>query len=152
MLEAPLAGYEQFPRQLVERPMVYPDLMVDEWFAFLNAIQPEDIIWRCPWLNLPAMTVFSAGFKRVVIAGLSFFTFYVPGRTLRQLGRTQGYKRFGAEEFELPVFDPWNLRCYKDNWENRTVKEPTPDFQTWLESRYIRWLRAEVDARSRGFF
>ncbi|KAI8568262.1 hypothetical protein RHMOL_Rhmol02G0184300 [Rhododendron molle] len=83
VLTAPEAGFEDFPRQLVKRPMVYPELTVDIWYAFLNDMQSEDIVWRCPWLNLPAMTVKSAGFKRLILAGLTSFTFYIPGRTLR---------------------------------------------------------------------
>ncbi|KAI8538416.1 hypothetical protein RHMOL_Rhmol09G0101400 [Rhododendron molle] len=56
--EAPEASFEHFLRQLVERPMVYPELLIEEWYAFLNDMQSEDIVWRCPWLNLPEMTAY----------------------------------------------------------------------------------------------
>ncbi|KAI8572061.1 hypothetical protein RHMOL_Rhmol01G0169200 [Rhododendron molle] len=134
VLEAPEAGFEHFPRQLVERPMVYPELMIEEWYAFLNDMQSEDIVWRCPWLNLPAMTVNSARFKRVIFAGLASFTFYIPGRTLRQLGTSQESRRFGRERFGLPTFDGHNLQAYEYSWTNRELEEPLPDPITWLES------------------
>ena len=152
VLDIPQAGYELFPRQLIERPLVIQGLVADEWFAFLNDMQNKDIVWRCPWLNLTEMTLCSAGYNRVVIAGLTSFTYYIPGRTLRQLGRSQGYHRYGAEDFELPVFDGWHLLDYEDRWNNRIVREPNPGFKTWLERRYIRWLSTEVEARRRGFF
>ncbi|KAI8563790.1 hypothetical protein RHMOL_Rhmol03G0136400 [Rhododendron molle] len=109
VLEAPQAGFEHFLRQLVERPMVYPELLIKEWYAFLNDMQSKDIVWRSPWLNLPEMTVSSARFKRVVLAGLTSFTFYIPGWILCQLGTNQDNRRFGREHFELLTFDDHNL-------------------------------------------
>ncbi|KAI8524695.1 hypothetical protein RHMOL_Rhmol13G0168400 [Rhododendron molle] len=94
-------------------------------------MQSEDIVWRCPWLNLPEMTVSSAGFKRVVLAGLTSFTFYIPGQTLRQLGTTQGNRRFGREHFELPTFEDHNLQIYKYSWNNRELEGPLLDSITW---------------------
>ncbi|KAI8551024.1 hypothetical protein RHMOL_Rhmol06G0152700 [Rhododendron molle] len=113
VLEASEAGFEHFPRQLAERPMMYLELLIEEWYAFLNDMQSEDIVWRCPWLNLPEMTVSSVGFKRVVLAGLTSFTFYIPGQTLRQLGTNQKNRCFGREHFELPTFDHHNLQAYE---------------------------------------
>ncbi|KAI8535787.1 hypothetical protein RHMOL_Rhmol10G0201200 [Rhododendron molle] len=150
--ELNIAGVEHFPRQLVEKPMVYLELLIEEWYAFLNDMQSEDIVWRCPWLNLPVMTVNSAGFKRVVLAGLMSFTFYIPGRTLCQLGTSQESRCFGKERFELPTFDDHNLQAYEYSWSNREQEEPLPDPITWLESRYVKWLHREVKARSRGYF
>ncbi|KAI8542627.1 hypothetical protein RHMOL_Rhmol08G0152200 [Rhododendron molle] len=62
VLEAPQAGFQNFPRYLVKRPMLYPELLMVEWYAFLNDMQSEDIVWRCLWLNLQKMTVNSTGF------------------------------------------------------------------------------------------
>ncbi|KAI8542654.1 hypothetical protein RHMOL_Rhmol08G0154900 [Rhododendron molle] len=127
--------------------MVYPELMIEEWYAFLNDIQSEDIVWRCLWLNLPAMTVNSVGFKRVILAGLTSFTFYILGQTLRQLGRNQESRCFGRERFGLPTFDSHNLQAYQYSWNNRELEEPLPDPITWLESHYVKWLHREVKAR-----
>ncbi|KAI8555268.1 hypothetical protein RHMOL_Rhmol05G0161800 [Rhododendron molle] len=113
MLEAPQTGFDHFPRYLVERPMLYPELLMVEWYAFLNDMQSEDIVWRCPWLNLQEMTVNSGEFKRVVIAGLTSFTFYIPRWILRRLGISQGNKRFGREHFKLPDFNARNLHVYR---------------------------------------
>ncbi|KAI8524696.1 hypothetical protein RHMOL_Rhmol13G0168400 [Rhododendron molle] len=77
------------------------------------------------------MTVSSAGFKRVVLAGLTSFTFYIPGQTLRQLGTTQGNRRFGREHFELPTFEDHNLQIYKYSWNNRELEGPLLDSITW---------------------
>ncbi|KAI8534994.1 hypothetical protein RHMOL_Rhmol10G0140500 [Rhododendron molle] len=93
--------------------MVYLELLIEEWYAFLNDMQSEDIVRRCPWLNLAEMAVSSAGFQRVVIAGLSSLTFYIPGRTLRQLGTNQENRHFGRERFELPTFEDHTLQVYE---------------------------------------
>ncbi|KAI8568951.1 hypothetical protein RHMOL_Rhmol02G0240600 [Rhododendron molle] len=123
------------------------------WFSGCPLLlQSENIVWRCPWLNLLVMTVNSAGFKGVVLAGLTSFTFYVPGRTLRQLGTSQESRCFGRERFELPTFDSHNMRAYEYSWNNRELEEPLPDPITWLESHYVKWLHREVKARSRGYF
>ncbi|KAI8542866.1 hypothetical protein RHMOL_Rhmol08G0173300 [Rhododendron molle] len=143
MLEAPQPGFEHLPRYLVERPMLHPELLMVEWYAFLNDMQSEDIVWRCLWLNLQEMTVNSAGFKRVVIAGLTSFTFYIPEHILRQLRISQGNKRFGREHFELSAFNDHNLHVYRCSRNDRDFEEPLPDSITWLESRYIKWLHKE---------
>ncbi|KAI8550534.1 hypothetical protein RHMOL_Rhmol06G0114600 [Rhododendron molle] len=122
------------------------------WFSGCPLLlQSEDIVWRCPWLNLSEMTVSSAGFKRVVLAGLTSFTFYIPGRTLRQLGTNQENRRFGREHFELPTFENHNLLVYEYSWNNRELEEPLLDSITWLESRYVKWLHKKVKARLGGF-
>ncbi|KAI8550608.1 hypothetical protein RHMOL_Rhmol06G0120700 [Rhododendron molle] len=48
VLEAPQAGVEDFPRYLGKRPMVYPELLMVEWYAFLNDMESEGIVWRSP--------------------------------------------------------------------------------------------------------
>lgn len=132
--------------------MVYPELSAVAWHVFLNEMYPKDLVWRCPWLNLPEMTVNSAGFERVMIAGLTSFTFYIPRRTLRQLRRSQENRRFGMEMFKLPEFNDNNLHIYGYSWGERELEEPVPDTITWLEGRYVKWLRKEVKARSGGHF
>ncbi|KAI8572066.1 hypothetical protein RHMOL_Rhmol01G0169700 [Rhododendron molle] len=123
------------------------------WFSGCPLLlQSEDIVWRCPWLNLPVMTVNSAGFKRGVLTGLTSFTFYILGRTLRQLGTSQESRCFGRERYELPTFDDCNLQCYEHSWSNRELEEPLPNPITWLESGYVKWLHREVKARSGGYF
>ncbi|KAI8535409.1 hypothetical protein RHMOL_Rhmol10G0171800 [Rhododendron molle] len=148
VLEAPQASFEHFPRYLVERLMSYPELLMVEWYTFLNDMQSEDIVWRCSWLNRQEMTVNSVGFERVVIAGLTSFTFYIPECILLQLGISQGNKRFGKEHFELPAFNACNLHIYRCSWNNRDLDELLLDSITWLKSRYVNWLHKKVKARS----
>lgn len=98
------------------------------------------------------MTVTSAGFERVVIAGLASFTFYIPGRILRRLGMSQGNHRSGTEYFQPPDFDARNLYNYQCSWNDRVLEGPLPSFKTWLESRYVKWLHEEVMARSGSYY
>ncbi|KAI8560122.1 hypothetical protein RHMOL_Rhmol04G0231400 [Rhododendron molle] len=122
ILEAPEAGFEHFLRQLVERPIVYPELMIEEW------VQKSDPC-RTDELHL-----------------------LHPRRTLRQLGRNQESRCYGRERFRLPTFDSHNLQAYEYGWNNRELEEPLPDPITWLESRYVKWLHREVKARLGGYF
>ncbi|KAI8559978.1 hypothetical protein RHMOL_Rhmol04G0219000 [Rhododendron molle] len=82
----------------------------------------------------------------------SRFTFYISGRTLRQLGTNQENRHFGRECFELPTFEDHNLQVYEYSWNNRELEGPLLDSVTWLESRYVKWLHKEVKARSGGYF
>ncbi|KAI8572112.1 hypothetical protein RHMOL_Rhmol01G0173200 [Rhododendron molle] len=150
MLDEPQPVFEHVPRNLVERPMLYPELLMVEWYAFLNDMQSEDIVWRCPWLNPQEMSVNSARFER--IAGLTSFTFSFPGHILDQLGISQRNKHFGREHFELPDFNARNLHIYRCSWNDRELEGPLLDSITWLESCYVKWLHKEVKARSGGNF
>ncbi|KAI8529895.1 hypothetical protein RHMOL_Rhmol11G0010300 [Rhododendron molle] len=152
VLEAPRSGFDHFPRHLLERPMLYPELLIKEWFAFLNDMQFEDIVWRCPWLNLPEMTVNSTGFERVVIAGLTGFTFYIPGCIFCQLGMSQGNQRFGTEDFEPLDFDAPKLHNYRCSWNNMDLEGPFRDFRTMLENCCMKWLHEDVMARLGGYY
>ncbi|KAI8530015.1 hypothetical protein RHMOL_Rhmol11G0021100 [Rhododendron molle] len=73
----------------------------------------EEVDWRCPWQDLPDMAIHFAGFERMVIAGLTSFTFYIPGRMLRQLGLSQGQNRAGTEDFCIPNFSAQTLHEYR---------------------------------------
>ncbi|KAI8542757.1 hypothetical protein RHMOL_Rhmol08G0164400 [Rhododendron molle] len=105
LLEVPQAGWDHFPKRILQRPMLYLEIELERWFVFLNDLQLEEVVWRCPWLDLPNMVVHSAGFERMVITGLTNFTFYIPGRILRQLGLSQGQNCAGTEDFYIPNFN-----------------------------------------------
>ncbi|KAI8574624.1 hypothetical protein RHMOL_Rhmol01G0368600 [Rhododendron molle] len=152
LLEAPQAGWEYFLRRLLERPMLYPERGMIEWYVFLHDLQSNDYVWRCPWLIMPEMAVNTTGLERVIIAGLANFTFYIPGHFLRQLGLSQGLHRAGIKDFQLPVLDVPALREYQRNWRNGVLEGPSPDFVDWLDDRYVAWLRAEIEARPRGYY
>jgi hypothetical protein len=142
-----MAGWEMLPIRIHQRAMRYPEMNADEWYAFMMEMRPEEIVWRCPWLGLGEMTVFSEGFDRVVIAGLTSFTFYIPGRVLRQLGIPQGMVRITVGDFHLPRFTAQTLNGYKRLWGDRSLQEESPDFTTRLRRQYRQWLRADVQAR-----
>ncbi|KAI8534992.1 hypothetical protein RHMOL_Rhmol10G0140300 [Rhododendron molle] len=84
-------------------------MSIEGWIRFMNEMSPQEIIWRHEELDIPDMAVNSAGFERMGIAGLSSFTFYIPGRILRQLGISQGSHRAGMETFHTPAFIAQNL-------------------------------------------
>ncbi|KAI8568949.1 hypothetical protein RHMOL_Rhmol02G0240400 [Rhododendron molle] len=66
----------------------------------------------------------------MVIAGLSSFTFYIPGRILRQLGISQGSHQAGVETFHVPAFTAQNLIGYEHNWGLRELGGADPGFST----------------------
>jgi hypothetical protein len=142
-----MEGWEMLPIRIHQRPMRYPDMNADEWYTFMMEMRPEEIAWRCPWLGLEEMTVYSEGFDRVVIAGLTSFTFYIPGRVLRQLGIPQRMVCLTAGDFRLPNFNAQTLRGYKRRWSHRALEGVSPDFTTRLRRQYRQWLRADVQAR-----
>ncbi|KAI8524814.1 hypothetical protein RHMOL_Rhmol13G0179200 [Rhododendron molle] len=120
------------------------------WYMILHDMQCDDFVWRCPWLIMPEMgqmAVNSAGFERVIIAGLASFTFYIPGRILHQLRTSQGLHRAGIEEFQLSDFNVPTLRDYRRLWRNGVLEGPSPDFVDWLDSHYVAWVCAEIRAR-----
>ena len=127
--------------------MIYPEMLEGEWFVFMQQIAPSEIVWRHGALNIADMATNSAGFERMVIAGLSSFTFYIPGRILRQLGMSQGLVRAGEETFHIPAFSAQNLTGYEHNWGLRQLGGADPDFSTKLKHRYKAWLRKDIARR-----
>ncbi|KAI8542265.1 hypothetical protein RHMOL_Rhmol08G0125400 [Rhododendron molle] len=125
---------------------------VTGWSMILHDMQSDDFVWRCPWLIMPDMAVNTTGLERVIIAGLTSFTFYIPGRILRQLGISQGLHQAGIEEFHLPDFNVPSLREYRRLWRQGVLEGPSPDFVDWLDGRYVARLRAEIQARPGGYY
>ena len=121
-----------------------------EWEEFLLHLTPEEIVWRVPWLDLPDMTIHSAGFGRVVILGTSGFTFYIPGRFLRQLGVSQGRTRAGIEDFEIPPFTVQRAMAFQRRWGNRELVAADPEFFPGLDSSYLTWLHRDLAERERN--
>ncbi|KAI8542640.1 hypothetical protein RHMOL_Rhmol08G0153500 [Rhododendron molle] len=109
LIAAPEANWPRLPGRMHQREMLYLKMSTKEWIRFMNEQSPEEITWRHEVLDIPDMAVKSAGYDQVVIAGLSSFTFYIPGRILRQLGISQGSHRAGAESFHVPAFTAQNL-------------------------------------------
>ncbi|KAI8568217.1 hypothetical protein RHMOL_Rhmol02G0180900 [Rhododendron molle] len=130
-----------------QRGMLYPKMPMEDWYALMNNMSPHEIVWRHRALNILDMATNSAGFARMVIARLSSFTFYIPGRILRQLGMSQGLNRAGVEAFHVPAFTAQNLTGYEHNWGLRQLEGADPDFSTTLKHRYKAWLRKEVAKR-----
>ncbi|KAI8574625.1 hypothetical protein RHMOL_Rhmol01G0368700 [Rhododendron molle] len=116
LIAAPEARWSYLPGRMHQREMLYPEMSTEDWHAFMSRLAPHEIVWRHGALDIPDMAMNSAGFERMVIAGLTSFTFYIPGRILRQLGISQGLNRAGVESFHLPEFTAHNLTGYKHNW------------------------------------
>ncbi|KAI8542869.1 hypothetical protein RHMOL_Rhmol08G0173600 [Rhododendron molle] len=109
LIAAPEANWLHLPGRMHQRGMLYPEMSTEDWYAFMNNLSPQEIVWRHRALEIPDMALNSAGYERMVIVGLSSFTFYILGRILRQLGISQGLNRDGVEPFHLPVFTAQNL-------------------------------------------
>ncbi|KAI8559989.1 hypothetical protein RHMOL_Rhmol04G0220000 [Rhododendron molle] len=74
---------------------------------------PDEIAWRCSWLDVPNMATHSDGFDKMVIAGLTRFMFYIPSRILRQLGICQENNRISTGNFHLPNFNAQTVNEYQ---------------------------------------
>lgn len=147
ILTAPEASWPHLPGRMHHRGMIYPEMSEEGWFAFMQQIIPNEIIWRHRALDIADMATNSAGFERIVIAGLTSFTFYIPSRILRQLGISQGLHRAGTEAFHLPTFTAQNLARYEHNWGLRQLGGADPTFSTRLKHRYKAWLRKDIARR-----
>lgn len=89
VLQVPSGDWLYEARTWARRKFVTIHDTVADWIDFLASLEDDDIVWRCHWLPLTAMAVSTMGAKRVVLAGLNQFTFYIPLRILRQLGIRQ---------------------------------------------------------------
>ncbi|KAI8568261.1 hypothetical protein RHMOL_Rhmol02G0184200 [Rhododendron molle] len=71
LIAAPVANWPRLPGQMHQREMLYPEMPTAEWVRFMNELPSEEITWRHEELGILDMAVKSAGYERVVIAGLS---------------------------------------------------------------------------------
>ena len=72
-----------FRQRLVDAP--------DErrWFDWMCNLSSGRSAWRCPWLNLPAMSYSMSWLIGIQLIGLTHCVFYIPFWFLRQLGHDQ---------------------------------------------------------------
>ncbi|KAI8530075.1 hypothetical protein RHMOL_Rhmol11G0027000 [Rhododendron molle] len=119
LLAAPEANWPHLPGRMHQSGMLYPEMSTEEWYTFMNEMSLHEIVLRHEALNIPDMTTNSVGFERVVIAGLSNFTFYIPSRILRQLGMSQNLNRVGVESFHIPAFTAQSMAT-KHRLKHRT--------------------------------
>lgn len=78
--------------------------------VILSLLSGEDIFWRCLWLSLPDMAIRNMNTQRMVLAGLSCFTFCIPSSILRQLGMRQRILFGNPKEFECLDFAQPSLK------------------------------------------
>jgi hypothetical protein len=121
---------------------------VQGWFRVLSQLTEEVITWRLTWLNTPVMSVSNMGRQRMVLAGLTCWTFYIPNRILRQLGVRQTV--LPPENFVVPNLNFATFRAYQNTWRERVTipKEQYPSVN--LSDRYVRWLIRDIETRENG--
>jgi hypothetical protein len=121
---------------------------VHGWFRVLSRLTEEIIAWRVAWLDSPAMTTSNMGRQRVILAGLSCWTFYIPNRILRQLGVRQ--KIPPSENFVMPNHNFATFRAYQNTWRERVTipRDQYPSVN--LSERYVRWLIRDMETREHG--
>ena len=93
------------------------------------------------------MTVSNMGRHRVVLAGLSGWTFYIPYRILRQLGVDQLIPSVYPEAFVAPNFNHATIQAYQRTWRERMTVPRDQHPSIVLSGRYKRWLAQEIEAR-----
>ncbi|KAH7864514.1 hypothetical protein Vadar_030429 [Vaccinium darrowii] len=123
---------------------------VGGWTRVLSQLTEEVISWRLTWIDLPDMAISNMGRQRVILAGLTRWTFYVPNRILRQLGVRQVPPPAGPEDFVLPNFNVATFRAYQSNWRERTTIPRDLYPSVLLPTRYKRWLTRDIEARDNG--
>ncbi|KAH7839767.1 hypothetical protein Vadar_008555 [Vaccinium darrowii] len=123
---------------------------VGGWIRVLSQLTEEVISWRLTWIDLPNMAISNMGRQRVILAGLTRWTFYIPNRILRQLGARQVLPPAGPEDFVIPNFNVATFRAYQRNWRERTTIPRDLYPSVLLPTRYKRWLTRDIEARDNG--
>ncbi|KAF5934304.1 hypothetical protein HYC85_030475 [Camellia sinensis] len=102
------------------------------------------IAWRCPWLNLPAMSYSMSRLIGIQLIGLTHCVFYFPFRFLRQFGHDQICP---PEGIEYPAAFPVRgaqLARYATAWRTRELLAPAPTFNCALSDECLDWLNEEA--------
>ncbi|KAF5931761.1 hypothetical protein HYC85_027932 [Camellia sinensis] len=102
------------------------------------------IAWRCPWLNLPAMSYSMSRLIGIQLIGLTYCVFYFPFRFLRQFGHDQICP---PEGIEYPAAFPVRgaqLARYATAWRTRELLAPAPTFSCTLSDECLDWLNEEA--------
>ena len=147
LVHPPETGHAERPIRFYQRAMRYPEMGTADWVAFLRQMRSEEIVWRCDWLHLGEMALSSANYRRVVIPSLSQFTYYIPGRFLRQLGLVQENYKAGIEDLRLPHLTVQTVRAFEREWPHRVLAEGGVGGSTELEERYRSRLRTDIHRR-----
>ena len=123
---------------------------VGGWVQVLSRLTDEVICWRLTWLDLPDMAISNMGRQRMVLAGLTRWTFYIPTRILRQLGARQVLPSVDPEDFVIPNFNAATFGAYQNNWRERVTVPRDPYPSVLLPACYKRWLTRDIEARASG--
>lgn len=114
------------------------------WFEWMCNLSTNHIAWRCPWLNLPAMSYSMFQDTGIRLIGLTHCVFYFPFRILRQFGHDQTCP---PEGIEYPVTFPVrgaHLARHTTAWRTRELLPPAPVFSCTLSDECWDWLNEEA--------
>ncbi|KAF5933747.1 hypothetical protein HYC85_029918 [Camellia sinensis] len=114
------------------------------WFDWMRNLSADRIAWRCPWLNLPAMSYSMSRLIGIQLVGLTHCVFYFPFRFLRQFGHDQICP---PEGIEYPAAFPVRgaqLARYATVWRTRELLAPAPTFSCTLSDECLDWLNEEA--------
>ena len=140
------------PQRISTRDLRHPDLPEHMWRETMADIGIHGIVWRGYGLDIEYSAVQTAGFYRMVIPGMKSFTFYIPMRTLRQLGVNQEVPADDSVIFELPGFNVRTLQRFQLAWEDRHLYHRTLNYYTtMMDPLYESWLRMDVRRRHRTY-
>ena len=118
---------------------------VDGWVQQFAHLSQETITWQVWWSEVPGMAVSNMRYQRMVIAGLSCWTFYIPYRVLRQHGIRQVVPP--TEDFVAPNFNAATFRAYQRNWRERVVVPRDPLPSVVLPRSCERWIATDLASR-----
>ena len=121
---------------------------VEGWFGLLSGLTEEIITWRINWLNAERMSISNMQRHRMVLAGLSGWTFYIPYRIMRQFEVRQDLPPVDPENFVMPNFNHASILAYQNNWWSRTTvcKDQYPS--VLIPRRYMKWLMKDIETRA----
>jgi hypothetical protein len=143
LLEPPPVGIYS-ARNAIDRAIIRQFDTAEAWTEWLQSLESSSINWRCPWYDIPETTVSNKKLEWVVCAGLKGFSFYLPGRIMRQLGQTQQIEAATISATPSPGINRERLKYYRLTWHERKTVSPNPNFSVDLDDAYVAWLTNDV--------
>ena len=114
------------------------------WFEWMCSLSADNIAWRCPWLNFPAMSYSMSRQTGIRLIGLDHCVFYFPFRIRRQFGHDQTCPPEGMKyPATFPVGGTQLIR-QAAAWRTRELLVPAPTFNYTLSDECWDWLNEEA--------
>ncbi|KAF7137980.1 hypothetical protein RHSIM_Rhsim07G0153600 [Rhododendron simsii] len=115
------------------------------WVQRFHQATEEVIAWQTNWADLPIVALSNMGRSRMMLVGMTGWTFYIPYRILHQLGIRQSMPLH--DYFSMPYFKFYTCNFYQRTWGARVTIPRDPYPSVLLPQNYESWLIQDVEAR-----